>query len=132
MVCFAVVDFTTLHNVRQRLDRCRRLQAVYGGSIGSPTKTDTLARLYDGKLRLERRNGAPKIYASTYLQGKNVVKTSGEITLSGRHKVATDWYLELRDRVRKGEQLHGALVRRHGGTRLSAGSTKSEGLRRAA
>jgi hypothetical protein len=26
--------------------------------------TETLARLYDGKLRLERRNGAPKILAS--------------------------------------------------------------------
>jgi hypothetical protein len=26
-------------------------------------KTEMLARLYDGKLRLERRNGAPNIYA---------------------------------------------------------------------
>ena len=70
-------------------------------------KTEMLARLYDGKLRLERRNGAPNIYASTYLQGKNLVKTTGEITLSAATKVATDWYLELRDRVRKGEHLHG-------------------------
>ena len=70
-------------------------------------KTEMLARLYDGKLRLERRNGAPNIYASTYLQGKNLVKTTGEITLSAATKVATDWYLELRDRVRKGEHLNG-------------------------
>jgi integrase len=70
-------------------------------------KTETLAKLYDGKLRLERRNGAPKIYASTYLQGKNIVKTTGEITLSAATKIATDWYLELRDRIRKGEHLHG-------------------------
>jgi hypothetical protein len=41
------------------------------------------------------------------VQGKNLVKTTGEITLSAATKVATDWYLELRDRVRKGEHLHG-------------------------
>jgi len=66
-----------------------------------------LARLYDGKLRLERRNEAPRIYACTYLQGKNIVKTTGEQTLSAATKVATDWYLDLRDRTRKGEHLHG-------------------------
>jgi hypothetical protein len=66
-----------------------------------PTKTEMLARLYDGKLRLERRNGAPRIYACTYLQGKNIVKTTGEQTLSAATKVATDWYLDLRDRIRK-------------------------------
>jgi hypothetical protein len=70
-------------------------------------KTEMLARLYDGKLRLERRNGAPRIYACTYLQGKNIVKTTGEQTLSAATKVATDWYLDLRDRIRKGEHLHG-------------------------
>src|SRR5581483_11148979 len=74
---------------------------------GRQQKTEMLARLYDGKLRLERRNGAPKIYACTYLQGKNIVKTTGEITVSAATRVATDWYLDLRDRVRKGEHLHG-------------------------
>ena len=39
-------------------------------------RTEMLARLYGGKLRLERRNGAPKIYACTYLQGKNIVSVS--------------------------------------------------------
>src|SRR5712692_5837725 len=70
-------------------------------------KTEMLASLYDGKLRLERRNGAPKIYASTYLQGKNIVKSTGEQMLSAATKVATDWYLDLRDRTRRGEHLHG-------------------------
>ena len=69
--------------------------------------TETLAKLYDGKLRLERRNGAPKIYARTYLQGKNIIRSTGEQTVSAATKVATDWYLELRDRVRRGEHLHG-------------------------
>jgi hypothetical protein len=76
-------------------------------AVARQQKTEVLARLYDGKLRLERRNGAAKIYACTYLQGKNIVKTTGEITLSAATKVATDWYLELRDRVRKGGHLHG-------------------------
>jgi hypothetical protein len=70
-------------------------------------KTETLARLYDGKLRLERRNSAPRIFASTYLQGRNLVKSTGEVTIPAATRVATDWYLELRDRVRKGEHLHG-------------------------
>ena len=70
-------------------------------------KTEMLAKLYDGKLRLERRNGGPGIYARTYLQGKNIVKSTGEHTLPAATKVATDWYLELRDRIRKGEHLHG-------------------------
>jgi len=70
-------------------------------------KTETLAKLYEGKLRLERRNGSPKISARTYIQGKNVVRSTGEITLQAATRVATDWYLDLRDRVRKGEHLHG-------------------------
>jgi integrase len=70
-------------------------------------KTETLARLYDGKLRLERRNGAPKIYARTHLQGKYIVQSTGEHTLPAATKAATDWYLELRDRMRKGDDLHG-------------------------
>lgn len=69
--------------------------------------TETLAKLYEGKLRLERRNGGPKIYARTFIQGKNVTKSTGEHTVPAATRVATDWYLELRDRVRKGEHLHG-------------------------
>jgi hypothetical protein len=99
------VNFTTLANG----------QAVTGNSTqymaeaaARQQRTEMLARLYDGKLRLERLNGAPKIYASTYLQGKNIVKATGEITLSAATKVATDWYLELRDRVRRASICTGA------------------------
>jgi len=69
--------------------------------------TETLQKLYDGKLRLERRNGGTKIYARTFLQGKSLIHSTGERTLSAATKIATDWYLELRDRIRKGEDLHG-------------------------
>src|SRR3954469_24048612 len=69
--------------------------------------TETLQKLYDGKPRLERRNGGSKIYARTFLQGKSIMHSTGERTLHGATKIATDWYLELRDRLRKGEDLHG-------------------------
>src|SRR3970040_2102522 len=69
--------------------------------------TEVIAKLYDGKLRLERRNGASVISARTFLQGKLVRKSTGENTLHAATKIATDWYLDLRDRVRKGEELHG-------------------------
>jgi integrase len=70
-------------------------------------RTETLAKLYEGKLRLERRNGGTKIFARTYLQGKALIRSTGESTVSGATRIATDWYLELRDRIRKGEHLHG-------------------------
>src|SRR6266536_3062958 len=69
--------------------------------------TEVIAKLYDGKLRLERRNGASVISARTFLQGKLVQKSTGERTLHAATKIATDWYLDLRDRTRRGEHLHG-------------------------
>ena len=69
--------------------------------------TDTIAKLYDGKLSLERRNGGSGISARTFLQGKLVLKSTGETTLHAATKIATDWYLDLRDRTRRGEHLHG-------------------------
>src|SRR5712691_7247374 len=69
--------------------------------------TEVVVKLYDGKLRLERRNGASIISARTFLQGKLVRKSTGERTVHAATKIATDWYLDLRDRMRKGEHLHG-------------------------
>ncbi len=69
--------------------------------------TEVVAKLYNDKLRLERRNGGATISARTYLQGKLVRKSTGEATLAAATKVATSWYLELLDRIRKGEELHG-------------------------
>jgi integrase len=69
--------------------------------------TETLQKLYDGKLRLERRNGGSKIYARTYLQGRSIIHSTGEVTVHAATKIATDWFLDLRDRIRKGEHLHG-------------------------
>src|SRR6266852_6682950 len=69
--------------------------------------TEVIAKLYDGKLRLERRNGAAIISARTFLQGKLVQKSTAERTVHAATKIATDWYLDLRDRARRGEHLHG-------------------------
>jgi hypothetical protein len=69
--------------------------------------TETVQKLYDGKLRLERRNGGTKIYARTFIQGKSLIHSTGERTLSAATKIATDWYLDLRSRERHGEDLHG-------------------------
>src|SRR6202165_4804696 len=72
-----------------------------------PQSTETIAKLLGGKRRLERRTGAPRIFARTYVQGKNVVSPPGERLPPAATKVATDWYLELRGRAHKGEHLHG-------------------------
>jgi hypothetical protein len=53
-------------------------------------QTEMFARLYDGRLRLERPDGAPGIYACMCLGGKNIVKTTSEQTLSAATKVTTD------------------------------------------
>ncbi len=69
--------------------------------------TETLQKLYDGKLRLERRNGGSGIYARTFMQGKSLIHSTGERTLHAATKIATDWYLDLRAREHRGEDLHG-------------------------
>jgi hypothetical protein len=53
-------------------------------------RTETLAKLYDGKLRLERRNGGSKISARMFLQGRSIIHSTGERTLPAATKVATD------------------------------------------
>jgi hypothetical protein len=70
-------------------------------------RTETLAKLNLGKLRLERRRNGKFIYARAYLQGKLTGKSTGEETLGAASKVAQDWYLEQLDRIRNREHLHG-------------------------
>ena len=70
-------------------------------------KTETLAKLYDGKLRLERRNGAARSSPAPTSRERDSSRAPARDALPAATKVATDWYLELRDRTRKGEHLHG-------------------------
>lgn len=67
---------------------------------------ETVATLYNGKLRLERRNTNPTIHARTFLHGKTVGKSTGETTLGAATKMATDWYLAQLDRHRHGTHPH--------------------------
>ena len=71
--------------------------------------TTTIRKLMDGKLRLETRNGNPTIYARTYLQGKSLVYRTRETRIQQAEKVAIDWWFGLRDRINRGEHLHGRL-----------------------
>jgi integrase len=69
----------------------------------------TVATLYNGKLRLERRNTNPTIHARAFLHGKTVGKSTGEQTLGAATKVATDWYLAQLDGIRNGAGPHGTV-----------------------
>jgi hypothetical protein len=69
---------------------------------------ETVTTVYNGKLRLERRNANPTIHARTFLHGKTIGKSTGETTLAAATKVATDWYLKQLDAARNG-QLHSPL-----------------------
>ena len=46
------------------------------------------------------------IYARAYLQGAPVVHRTRETTLVAATQVATDWYLHLRERIRRGGKIH--------------------------
>src|ERR1035437_265260 len=70
---------------------------------------ETVATLYNGKLRLERRNTNPTIHARTFLHGKTVGKSTGETTLAAATKVATDWYLAELDSRRPCDHRHSPL-----------------------
>src|ERR1700692_2716598 len=63
----------------------------------------------DGRLRLERRNANPMIYARAYLQGKDVVFRTGQTAPHLAQEVAESWYLDQRERIKRGESLHGRL-----------------------
>lgn len=71
--------------------------------------TTTVRKLFDGRLRLERRNTSPMLYARTYIQGKSLVFRTKETNLVTATDVARDWYVGLLERARKGEQIHGRM-----------------------
>lgn len=67
--------------------------------------TQTVTKLMDGRLRIEQRNGAPMFYARAYFQGKNRIFRTGETELRLARTIATEWYLDLRQRVGRSEKL---------------------------
>jgi len=71
--------------------------------------TQTIEKVLDGRLRLERRNQSPMIYARAYLQGKDRVFRTVETSVHAAREVATTWYLDLRHRVGQNERLDAPL-----------------------
>lgn len=76
--------------------------------------TSVVTKLMNGKLRLLRHNKNPMIYARAWLKGKGekgkeVSHRTGETELRPAKEVATHWYLEQLERIKKGEHLHGRL-----------------------
>jgi len=68
--------------------------------------TTTIIKLMGGKLRLERRNQNPMIYARSYVQGKDLVFRTGETGLVAATKVAEEWWHDVRSRVLNRENIH--------------------------
>jgi hypothetical protein len=77
------------------------------GKTGSQ-RTITVRKLFDGRVRIERRPPRLAYYVRVCIQGKLLVKSTGETTLTGARKFAESWYDDLRARVRLGETIHGA------------------------
>lgn len=70
-------------------------QAKSGRNRAAQT-TETLQKLYDGTLRLERRNGGSRICARTFIGGKSLIHSAGELTLHAATKIATDTDVDAR------------------------------------
>jgi hypothetical protein len=55
--------------------------------------TELLAdALFEGRLKFERKNGSPVIYARAYLNGPVRRKSTGETTENAAKKVGSDWF----------------------------------------
>ena len=70
-------------------------------------KTEMLARLYDGKLRLERRNGAPKIYACAYFRARISSRQQARSRCRPTQRWRRTGTSSCANRVCKGQHLHG-------------------------
>ena len=75
----------------------------------TPQRTAIVKTLLGGKVRLLRHNRNPMLYARAYLQGRYVKIRTMETTIREASEVAEEWYLDLRERIRRGVQLHEPL-----------------------
>lgn len=78
-----------------------------GSLSASRQTTRTVARIMDGRLRLELRDANPIYYARTFIQGKHVGKSTGERNQAAAERVAREWYLKLLMRDAGGQPIHG-------------------------
>ena len=71
-----------------------------------PQRTETVLKLFDGRLRIERRPPRHAYYARVCIQGKLVVKSTGETRLPAAKRAARKWFEGLWSRSEKGESIH--------------------------
>jgi integrase len=64
-------------------------------------------KILGGEVNLYKRENSPHWQCSTFLAGKNRRKTTKTESLRHAEDIATDWYLELRGKVRGGEIKEG-------------------------
>ena len=72
-------------------------------------RTSIVKILLGGKVRLLRHNDNPMLYARAYLQGRYVAIRTMETTIRQASQIAEEWYFDLRERIRRGVQLHEPL-----------------------
>lgn len=70
-------------------------------------RTKTVRKLFEGRLRIEQRPPRRAYYARVCIQGKLLVKSTGETTIAAAKRVAGEWYRDLLARARTGELIHG-------------------------
>lgn len=70
-------------------------------------RTKTVRKLFEGRLRIEQRPPRRAYYARVCIQGKLLVKSTGETTIAAAKRVAGDWYRDLLAKARMGELIHG-------------------------
>jgi len=69
--------------------------------------TKTVRKLFEGRLRIEQRPPRRAYYARVCIQGKLLVKSTGETTIAAAKRVAGEWYRDLLAKARMGELIHG-------------------------
>lgn len=60
--------------------------------------------VFGDKVRIYRRETEKSWFCSTYLNGQERRKSTKEVSLRRAKDFAEDWYLELRDKSRRGER----------------------------
>jgi integrase len=70
-------------------------------------RTITVRKLFEGRLRIEQRPPRRAYYARVCIQGKLLVKSTGETTIAAARRVAGDWYRDLLAKARLGQPIHG-------------------------
>jgi hypothetical protein len=65
-----------------------------------------LAKICDGRVRLERLRTTQNISVRAFIQGKHIRQSLRTANLSQAKRMGTEWWSELLVRKKRGEQIH--------------------------